>query len=104
MGGWAGQELHDEEDEPVATEPFSFEHELDDLPQDQLKGMSALLSLALSLSHSQPTPGGRGWVRSPASRCCVRANFLTFAYDVRLFLPAELIFNEIVSFKRPGAA
>lgn len=30
-------EYHDVEDEPVAPEPFSFEYELDDLPQDQLK-------------------------------------------------------------------
>ena len=31
------QDYHDPEDEPVAPEPFSFECELDDLPQDQLE-------------------------------------------------------------------
>lgn len=32
------KEYHDPDDEPVATQPFSFEYELDDLPQDVLKG------------------------------------------------------------------
>eukprot|EP00039_Didymoeca_costata_P019160 m.336468 g.336468 ORF g.336468 m.336468 type:complete len:353 (+) comp17860_c0_seq1:231-1289(+) len=30
-------EYHDEEDEPVAPHPFSFQHELDDLPHPRLK-------------------------------------------------------------------
>lgn len=35
------EEYHDEEDEPVAAEPFSFEFELDDLPQEKLRGAFA---------------------------------------------------------------
>jgi len=44
-------EYHDEEDEPTAGHPFSFEYELDDLPHDRLKEL-----ILASIQDFQPMP------------------------------------------------